>query len=270
MQAAISLGWLNWLTRPDSWVAFVTLLVLEIVLGVDNVIFISILAGKLRPEQQTRARTLGLALAMGMRVVLLFSLSWVIRLTVPWFAVFGHEISGRDPILLLGGLFLLYKSTREIHENLEGEEEGAADPVQASFAGVIVQILLLDIIFSLDSVITAVGMVDELPVMVAAVLVSATVMIVFSGAISGFVERHPTVKLLALSFLVLIGVTLIAEGFELHIPKGYIYFALAFSVVVELLNLRQRHRKRTAEPVALRRPYRSTILARREIPPKAD
>ena len=242
-----------WLTDPQLWVAFVTLTVLELVLGIDNIIFIAILAGKLPPAQQPRARTLGLGLAMLMRIALLFALSWIIRLTAPLLTVLGEEISGRDLILLGGGLFLLGKSTYEIHEKLEGEEGHASARVRPSFLGVLIQILLLDIVFSLDSVITAVGMTDRLGVMIAAVIVAVVGMMGFAGPISRFVERHPTVKMLALSFLLLIGVTLIAEGLDRHIPKGYIYFAMAFSVFVEMLNLRLR-RPRTA-PVKLHEPY---------------
>lgn len=244
---------MEWLTDPQTWVAFVTLTVLELVLGIDNVVFISILAGKLPPAQQQRARTLGLGLAMLMRIVLLFSLSWIIRLTAPLFTVVGQEISGRDLILLVGGLFLLGKSTHEIHGKLEGEEGGASARVTPSFTGVLIQILLLDIVFSLDSVITAVGMTDRLGVMIAAVVVAVVGMMVFAGPVSRFVERHPTVKMLALSFLLLIGVTLIAEGLDRHIPKGYIYFAMAFSVFVEMLNL--KFRRPRAAPVKLHEPY---------------
>jgi predicted tellurium resistance membrane protein TerC len=242
-----------WLTDLQTWVAFVTLTVLELVLGIDNIVFISILAGKLPPAQQQRARTLGLGLAMLMRIALLFSLSWLIRLTAPLVTVLGQAISGRDLILLGGGLFLLGKSTYEIHEKLEGEEGHASARVAPAFLGVLIQILLLDIVFSLDSVITAVGMTDKFGVMIAAVVVAVVCMMGFAGPISRFVERHPTVKMLALSFLLLIGVTLIAEGLDRHIPKGYIYFAMAFSVFVEMLNLKLR-RPRTA-PVKLHEPY---------------
>jgi predicted tellurium resistance membrane protein TerC len=238
---------MDWLTDPSIWIAFLTLTTLEIVLGIDNIVFISILSGKLPPEQQGRARTLGLALAMGTRILLLLALAWVIGLTAPLFAVLGHEISGRDLILILGGLFLVFKSTREIHHKLEGEDrtELHAPP---SFRSVIFQILLLDIVFSLDSVITAVGMVDEVGVMIAAVVVAVGVMLVSAGPIARFVERHPTVKMLALSFLLLIGVTLMAEGFGQHISKGYIYFAMGFSIFVEMLNLRlQKHAKPPVE-----------------------
>jgi predicted tellurium resistance membrane protein TerC len=244
---------MDWITDPQAWVAFATLTVLEIVLGIDNVIFISILAGKLPAAQQARARRLGLGLAMLMRIALLFSLSWIIRLTAPLFEVLGEEISGRDLVLIVGGLFLLAKSTHEIHEKLEGEEGRASTRVAASLRSVLIQIVLLDIVFSLDSVITAVGMVDELAVMVVAVIVSVGFMMGFAGPISDFVDRHPTVKMLALSFLLLIGVALIAEGLDQHIPKGYIYFAMAFSVGVELLNLRVR--RGAASSVRLRQPY---------------
>jgi predicted tellurium resistance membrane protein TerC len=244
---------MDWLTDPQAWLGFATLTVLEIVLGIDNVIFISILAGKLPREQQGRARFLGLLLAMFMRIALLFSLSWIIRLTAPLFAVLGQEISGRDLVLLIGGLFLLAKATREIHERLEGEEGEASARVAPSFGSVLIQIMLLDIVFSLDSVITAVGMVDEVGVMVAAVVVAVLFMMAFAGPISAFVDRHPTVKMLALSFLILIGVSLIAESFDQHIPKGYIYFAMAFSVMVETLNLKAKKRK--VEVVHLRQAY---------------
>ncbi len=244
---------MDWLADPQAWIAFTTLVVLELVLGVDNVIFISILAGKLPTHQQDRARTIGLGLAIISRVLLLLSLSWIIGLTEPLFSVLTYEISGRDIILILGGLFLLGKSTHEIHQKLEGAEGHASTHVHPSFAGVIVQILLLDVVFSLDSVITAVGMVDRLTIMIAAVIIAAGVMIVSAGPISSFVDRHPTIKMLALSFLLLIGFTLIVEGLHQHIPKGYIYFAMAFSIVVELLNLRLR--KVRAEPVKLHEAY---------------
>jgi predicted tellurium resistance membrane protein TerC len=231
---------MEWLTDPQTWAALLTLTALEIVLGVDNVVFISILAGKLPQTEQPRARTVGLALAMLTRIALLFSISWIIRLTAPLFTVVGQEISGRDLILIIGGLFLLGKSTHEIHAKLEGEEGHGAASGKSSFTSVIVQILLLDVVFSLDSVITAVGMADNLAVMIAAVVLAVLFMMVFAGPISQFVERHPTVKMLALSFLLLIGVTLIADGLDRHIPKGYIYFAMAFSVFVEMLNLKLR------------------------------
>jgi len=236
----------------EGLAALVTLTVLEIVLGVDNIIFISILAGKLPENQQPRARRVGLAMAMLMRIALLFSLAWVIGLTRPIFAVIGHEISGRDLILIGGGLFLIAKSTAEIHDKLEGEEGHSSKKVAASFSGVIVQIMLLDVVFSLDSVITAVGMANEIAIMVAAVVISVGIMMFSAGPISEFVERHPTVKMLALSFLLLIGVSLLIEGFEYHVPKGYIYFAMGFSVFVELINLKIRGR---AKPVGLRHAY---------------
>lgn len=244
---------MEWLADPQAWIAFVTLLGLEIVLGIDNVVFISILAGKLPAEQQPKARYVGLGLAMFMRIALLFSISWVIRLTAPLFAVFGHEISGRDLILIVGGLFLLAKATREIHQKLEGEEGHASVRVKPSFSSVIIQVLLLDIVFSLDSVITAVGMVDDISIMISAVVIAVAFMMVFAAPISNFVERHPTFKMLALSFLLLIGFTLIAEGWDRHIPKGYIYAAMAFSVFVEALNLKLR--KASAVPVRLHEPY---------------
>ena len=244
---------MNWLTDPQIWIAFFTLFALELVLGIDNIIFISILSGKLPAAQQGRARFLGLGLAMLSRLALLFSLSWLIRLTAPIFTVFSHALSGRDLILIVGGLFLLGKSTHEIHQRLEGEEGAASTRVQPSFAGVLIQILLLDVVFSLDSVITAIGMVDQVAIMVAAVIFAVLFMMLFSSPISGFVERHPTVKMLALSFLLLIGVTLIAEGFGQHISKGYIYFAMAFAVMVEMLNIRLR--KSRQSPVKLHEPY---------------
>jgi predicted tellurium resistance membrane protein TerC len=244
---------MDWITDPQAWVGLTTLTVLEIVLGIDNVIFISILAGRLPREQQGRARYIGLLLAMLMRIVLLFSLSWIIQLTAPLFSVLGQEISGRDLVLLIGGLFLLAKSTHEIHERLEGEDAGTSGKVAPTLVSVLIQITLLDIVFSLDSVITAVGMVDELGVMVTAVVVAVGFMMVFAGRISQFVDRHPTVKMLALSFLLLIGVSLIAESFDQHIPKGYIYFAMAFSVLVEMLNLRARKGK--GDVVKLRQAY---------------
>ncbi len=229
----------TWLTA-ETLVALATLTFLEIVLGVDNIIFISILASRLPGPRQVSARRVGLLLDMGTRILLLFSLSWVVRLTAPLFALSGHEISGRDLILILGGLFLLYKSTYEIHARLEGAEEhhGGGPPV--SYAGVLVQIALLDIVFSLDSVITAVGMVDDVWVMIVAVVISVLIMMAAAGPISAFVNRHPTVKILALSFLLLIGLSLLLEGFDRHIPKGYIYFAMGFSVFVEMINLRIR------------------------------
>ena len=211
---------MNWLTDPEIWVALVTLTSLEVVLGIDNIIFISILAGKLPAEQQARARTMGLAVAMLSRIALLFSLAWVMRLTAPWFTILGREISGRDLILIVGGLFLLAKSTHEIHDKVEGHEEQGTTRAATSFASVIVQILVLDIVFSLDSVITAIGMAEQIAVMVAAVMIAVGFMMVFAGAVSDFVHRHPTVKMLALSFLLMIGLSLVAEGFGQHIPKG--------------------------------------------------
>jgi predicted tellurium resistance membrane protein TerC len=243
---------MDWLTDPQAWVAFATLTALEIVLGVDNVVFISILAGKLPVDQRERARRWGLGLAMLMRIALLLSLSWVIGLTAPLFTVLGQAISGRDLILIGGGLFLIGKSTHEMHDRLEGDEGASSARVVASFGAVIVQILLLDIVFSLDSVITAIGMADDVAVMIAAVVVAVGFMFAFSGRISAFVDRHPTMKVLALSFLLLIGASLLAEGFDTHIPKGYIYFAMAFSLFVETINLRVR---RKSEPVHLHTPY---------------
>jgi predicted tellurium resistance membrane protein TerC len=242
----------EWIADPQVWIAFATLLALEIVLGIDNIIFISILAGKLPADQQPRARYTGLGLALVMRIILLFSLSWVIGLTAPLFAVFGHDISGRDLILILGGLFLLGKSTFEIHESLEGEPGHASAKVPANFVSVLIQIMLLDIVFSLDSVITAVGMAEDIGVMVTAVIIAVAIMMLAADAISGFVDRHPTVKMLALAFLLLIGVSLVAEGLHHHIPKGYIYFAMGFSVFVEMINLRLR--KKTV-PVDLHERY---------------
>jgi len=236
----------------DGLIALVTLTFLEIVLGVDNVIFISILSGKLPLQTQLRARRVGLIAAMVMRILLLVSLAWIIRLTAPLFTVMNNEISGRDLILILGGLFLLTKSTLEIHERLEGEEGHSSARVAPSFASVIFQIMLLDIVFSLDSVITAVGMADDLSIMVAAVVISVGIMMFAAETISGFVHRHPTVKVLALSFLLLIGVSLVGDGLGMHVPKGYIYFAMAFSVFVEMINLRVR--KQTT-PVKLHSPY---------------
>ena len=244
---------MEWISNPESWIALLTLTVLEIVLGIDNVIFISILAGKLPQEQQAKARKVGLGLAMFIRLALLASLAWIARLTDPLFTVFGQEISGRDLILLVGGIFLLAKATHEIHNRLEGEEGHASSRVAASFTAVIVQILALDIVFSLDSVITAVGMANELVIMMAAVVIAVAVMLVAAGPISNFVERHPTVKMLALSFLLLIGMSLVADGFGQHISKGYIYFAMGFSVFVEMLNLRLH--KVAKAPVHLHQRY---------------
>jgi len=244
---------MGWITDPQIWIALATLTGLEIVLGIDNIIFISILVGKLPDPKQPRARTLGLALAMIMRVILLVFLSWIMGLTRPLFTILGNEISGRDIILIAGGLFLLAKSTLEIHDKLEGKEGRASERVESSYAGVLIQIILLDIVFSLDSVITAIGMANQLFVMISAVVIAVIFMMLASGSISRFVERHPTIKILALSFLLLIGIALIGDGLELHIPKGYIYFAMAFSVFVEMINLRIRRYSST--PVELRRSY---------------
>ncbi len=238
----------------DGLAAFVTLTVLEVVLGIDNVIFISILAGKLPAADQERARRLGLMGAMVMRILLLMSIAWIVRLTAPLFSVFGHAFSGRDLILSIGGLFLIYKATHEIHDRLEGEEGHVSARVAPTFAAVIGQIMLLDIVFSLDSVITAVGMADDLSIMVAAVVIAVAIMMFSAGTVSGFVERHPSVKVLALSFLLLIGFSLIADGFGVHIPKGYIYFAMSFSVFVEVINLRAGAKSKT-KPVKLHDGY---------------
>ncbi len=249
-------GWIGsafgWTTSAEGWIALATLTILEIVLGIDNIVFISILAGKLPLEDRARARKIGLSLAMFIRIALLWSITWVMRLTTPWFVALGNEISGRDMILLVGGLFLIAKSTHEIHDKLEGEEGHGSAKAAASFVGIIIQILLLDIVFSLDSVITAVGMAEDLAVMVLAVIIAVGVMLLSAGAISDFVEQHPTVKMLALSFLLLIGVSLIGEGLDQHIPKGYIYFAMGFSIFVEMINLRIRAR---AKPVQLHQSY---------------
>ena len=243
---------MEWITDPHAWVAFVTLLALEIVLGIDNIIFISILAAKLPAEQQPRARFIGLGLALFIRVALLFSLSWVIGLTAPLFTVWHQEISGRDLILIGGGLFLLAKATYEIHESLEGEEGHASKSVRAGFISVIIQIILLDAVFSLDSVITAIGMVDQVWLMISAVVVAIGFMMLFAAPVGAFVNRHPTIKVLALSFLLLIGLTLLVEAFDVHVPKGYIYFAMGFSVFVEMLNLKLRKK---AQPVKLHERY---------------
>lgn len=245
------------LANPEAWIALLTLTMLEIVLGIDNIIFIAILSGKLPVEQQAKARTIGLALATITRVLLLLSLTWVMSLTAPLFAVLGNEISGRDIILLIGGLFLIAKSTHEIHDKLEGAEGSTSVKVKPTFASIIFQILLLDIVFSLDSVITAVGMANHIEVMITAVVIAVGIMILSAGSISRFVENHPTVKMLALSFLLLIGVTLIAEGLDQHISKGYIYFAMAFSVFVEMLNLKLRSKK--VQPVKLHSAYEAKI-----------
>ena len=242
---------MQWITDPEIWIALLTLTSLEVVLGIDNIIFISILTGKLPEAQQPKARQLGLAAAMGMRILLLLSIAWIIKLTAPLFTVLGEEISGRDLILLLGGLFLLGKATYEIHDKLEGEQGHASKKVAASFGSVIVQIMLLDLVFSLDSVITAVGMVEEVWVMITAVVIAVGVMMISAGSIARFVEKHPTIKILALSFLLLIGTALVAESLDRHIPKGYIYFAMGFSVFVEMLNMRMRKNR----PVTLHDRY---------------
>jgi predicted tellurium resistance membrane protein TerC len=258
---------MDWLTSPDTWIALLTLTSLEIVLGIDNIVFISILAAKLPVEQQDRARKLGLAAALITRIALLFSLSIIIGLTAPLFTILGQEISGRDLILILGGLFLIGKSVHEIHNKLEGAEGERTAKATTTFAAVIVQIMILDIVFSLDSVITAVGLVDQLPVMVAAVTIAIAIMLIAAGPVSRFVEHHPTVKMLALAFLLLIGVTLLAEGFDQHIPKGYIYFSMGFAVLVEALNLRAG---RKAEPIHLRNQYTDPAATKGTPPATAD
>lgn len=241
------------LTDPQMWIAFATLTALELVLGIDNIIFISILVDKLPKDKQELARRLGLFMAMFMRIGLLFVLSWIIGLVDPLFTILNEEISGRDLILIAGGLFLIWKSTGEIHQSMEGEEGHTSSAVKATFAAVIVQIMIVDMVFSLDSIITAVGMVDNLAVMIAAVIASVGLMMLFAPAIGRFVSDHPTIKMLALSFLVVVGVVLIAEGFDHHVPKGYVYFAMAFSVAVEMLNIRMRKKK--SKPVHLRNAY---------------
>jgi predicted tellurium resistance membrane protein TerC len=245
---------MDWITQPETWIAFLTLVALELILGVDNVIFISILAGKLPQDQQGRARQTGIMLAVITRILLLLSLSWLISLEKPLFTVFNLDVSGKDLILFSGGLFLIAKSTHEIHEKLEGVEGEASAKVTGAFWNVVIQIMLLDIVFSLDSVITAVGMVDQLAIMIAAVVIAAIVMVFTSGPLATFVEHHPTVKMLALSFLLMIGFTLVVAGFHREIPKGYIYFAMGFSVLVEMLNLRLR--QVSVRPVNLRDPYK--------------
>jgi len=244
--------WLAWTTSAEGWIALLTLTVLEIVLGIDNIVFISILTGKLRREQRQRANQLGLSLAMGIRILLLLSITWVMGLTAPLFHLFERGLSGRDLILLIGGLFLIAKSTHEIHANLEGADTHAKEGVAASFASTIFQILLLDIVFSLDSVITAVGMANDVSIMIIAVVIAVGVMLIAARAISGFVQRHPTVKMLALAFLMLIGVSLMADGLGQHIEKGYIYFAMGFSMFVEMINLRVRAK---SAPVRLHTKY---------------
>ena len=248
----------EWIASPEAWVALATLTALEIVLGIDNIIFISIIVGKLPPERRNAARIQGLAMAMIMRILLLLSLAWMMKLTNPLFTIFDHEISGRDLILILGGLFLLWKSTQEIWESLEGPEEGAHHVnVSGKYWMVLGQIAIVDIVFSLDSVITAVGMVDEIGVMVTAIVIAVGVMMFAAKGIGEFVDAHPSIKMLALSFLILVGVVLIGEGWDKHIPKAYIYFAMAFSFLVEMMNIRMR--KKRAVPVALHGPKPSEV-----------
>jgi predicted tellurium resistance membrane protein TerC len=244
---------LQLLSDPQVWIAFATLTALELVLGIDNIIFISILVDKLPLAQREFARRIGLFMAMFMRIGLLLVLAWIVGLVKPLFSVFGQEISGRDLILILGGLFLIWKSTSEVHQSLEGEHEHKQSTAKATFASVILQIMLIDLVFSLDSIITAVGMVDDVRVMIAAVIASVLLMMLFAGPIGRFVSNHPTIKMLALSFLVVVGVVLVAEGFEHHVPKGYVYFAMAFSLSVEMLNIRMR--KKSAKPVVLNPPH---------------
>ena len=244
----------EWIASPEAWIALGTLAALEIVLGIDNIIFISILVGRLPQRQRAFARRIGLGLAMVARLVLLFSISWVMGLTDPWFSIFGHEISGRDVILIGGGLFLLAKATHEIHNSLEGIEDTGRAVVVAGLGMTLVQIAVLDIVFSLDSVITAVGLVDQVSIMAIAIIAAVGVMLVAAEPIGNFVDRHPTIKILALSFLILVGVTLMVEGFDVHVPKGYIYFAMAFSVAVEMINIRMR--RRHVEPVKLHKSLR--------------
>lgn len=241
-----------WIRDPQSWIAFLSLLALEVVLGIDNVVFLSILSSALPSQAQGRARVTGLSLAIFMRLALILCISWAIGLTVPLLTVLGQEVSGRDITLIAGGLFLIVKSTREMHNKLEGEQGGSSASVAPTFLSVIVQIVLLDAVFSLDSVITAVGLVQDVSIMIAAVVAATILMIVFAGPVSNFIERHPTVKMLALSFLLLVGVTLITEGFDIHVPRGYIYFAMAFSLFVEMLNLRAA---RKSSPVHLHQRY---------------
>jgi predicted tellurium resistance membrane protein TerC len=242
----------EWLASPEAWIALVTLTALEIVLGIDNIIFISILVGRLPERQRNFGRRLGLGLAMLARLALLFSIAWVMGLTEPWFSVLGNAISGRDVILIGGGLFLLAKSTHEIHTSLEGATETSHNMATVTLGSVLVQIAVLDIVFSLDSVITAVGLVQEVSIMAIAIILAVGVMLLAAKPIGDFVDAHPTIKMLALSFLILVGVTLIAEGFDVHVPKGYIYFAMAFSVLVEMLNIRLRRKQ--LQPVKLHKP----------------
>ena len=249
----LTLTMIELLSDPQAWIALATLTALELVLGIDNIVFISILVDKLPKAQQERARRIGLFMAMFMRIGLLFVLSWIIGLVAPLFSVLGQEISGRDLILIVGGLFLIYKSTGEIHQSMEGAEGHVSSRVKATFTAVILQIMVIDMVFSLDSIITAVGMVDELAVMVAAVVLSVGMMMLFASAIGRFVSAHPTIKMLALAFLVVVGVVLIAEGLDYHVPKGFVYFAMAFSLGVEMLNIRMR--KRSKKPAQLHSPY---------------
>ncbi len=251
---------MEWISDPAIWTALLTLTLLEIVLGIDNIIFISILTGKLPANQQERGRIVGLVAAMVMRIILLFFASWIVSLTEPWFTILDRSFSGKDLILLAGGLFLIAKATMELHDKLEGEEHTQEVKGAVTFGSVIFQILLLDMVFSIDSVITAVGMTEHLPVMIAAVVISIGVMIASASSIAGFVEKHPTIKILALSFLILIGTTLVAEGFHVHVPKGYIYFAMAFSVMIEMINMRVR--AKAAEKTVLKHtfPGEATVL----------
>ena len=243
----------EWISSPEAWIALTTLTALEIVLGIDNIIFISILVSRLPDHQREFGRRVGLTLAMLTRLALLFSIAWVMGLKDTWFTVLDQEISGRDIILILGGLFLLYKSTHEIHQSMEGVEEETSVPKVAGLPSILVQIAILDIVFSLDSVITAVGLVEHVSIMAIAIIVAVGIMLIAAKPIGDFVDRHPTIKILALSFLILVGVTLIVEGFDVHVPKGYIYFAMAFSVMVEMLNIRMR--KKAGEPVHLHKQY---------------
>jgi predicted tellurium resistance membrane protein TerC len=256
---------MEWISDPAIWTALVTLTLLEIVLGIDNIIFISILTGKLPENQREKGRIVGLSAAMIMRIILLFFASWIVSLTDPLFEILDREFSGKDLILIAGGLFLLAKATMELHDKLEGEEHAHEVKGAVSFGSVIFQILLLDVVFSIDSVITAVGMTEHLPVMIAAVVISIGVMIASANSIAGFVEKHPTIKILALSFLILIGTTLVAEGFHVHVPKGYVYFAMAFSVMVELINMRVR--SKGAEPTQLKRTFAGKATVQRAARP---
>ena len=255
---------MEWLNDPNAWIGLLTLTVLELVLGIDNIVFISILSGKLPAHQRKKARLIGLSLAMLMRILLLLSITWIGRLTRPLFAIAGFEVTGRTIILVAGGLFLLVKSTHEIHDHIEGEDEHRNVRAVPSLFAVLVQIGLLDIVFSLDSVITAVGMVDHVAIMIIAVILAVIVMMIFANPVSGFVERHPTIKMLALSFLLLIGVNLIAEGLGFHIPRGYTYFAMAFSLFVEMLNLKMRSRKPGPRALQSRRLHKA--IHRIEVP----